>query len=485
MIGAYLDLARAHAPLLMLMLPLLGAAAAMVSPSPRLSWGLASLLLAAASALAGDVAFRFLGAGRIDVANEGVALGFDGVAAITTPIVLLLSALAMIGAAPLLKEFPARVGGLGLVLALCIAGGWTGALLAHDLVGVFVASEAAWLASIGLVALSPNRGALNGAFRMLALGGLSAALFLVGLALLARAGGMLALDGLAIADIASPQAAAAGAALMLLSIAVKAAASPLHLWAPAAYGRAGRFAGIMVGAVGAVGGLAVLVRLAAHTVTMPDIGGGVSIMLAALGVISVAIGSAQAVGALNPLRLAAYAGVAQTGVVLMSVGLGSPQAFAAAFVQIVSFAASGLALFAGFAAGGVRRMEQLDGLGRRAPLAGAAIMAGALSLMGAPLSLGFLGRWRLIEASVGAGWWWAAGAVIFASLAGVFYGGRLIERLYFRRAAATFEGDRSPWRFALAPALLAAIALTAVGFAPGWLLSGANMAAAHAIGGGQ
>ena len=33
-----------------------------------------------------------------------------------------------------------------------------------------------------------------------------------------------------------------------------------------------------------------------------------------------------------------------------------------------------------------------------------------------------LARWRLVEAGVGAGWWWAAGLVIIASLAGVFYG---------------------------------------------------------------
>jgi NADH:ubiquinone oxidoreductase subunit 2 (subunit N) len=90
--------------------------------------------------------------------------------------------------------------------------------------------------------------------------------------------------------------------------------------------------------------------------------------------------------------------------------------------------------------------------------------------MGAPLTIGFLGRWRLIEAGVGAGWWWASMLVIVASLAGVFFGGRLIERIYFRRASEAFAGETSAWRLALAPALLAAIITIAIGFAPGLLL---------------
>ena len=115
----------------------------------------------------------------------------------------------------------------------------------------------------------------------------------------------------------------------------------------------------------------------------------------------------------------------------------------------------------------------LDGYGQRAPLASAAITVGALSLMGAPLTIGFLARWRLVEAGVGAGWWWAAGLVIIASLAGVFYGGRLIERIYFRRADIAYAGEGGVWRVALAPALVAAIVAIAIGLAPSVLLRAA------------
>jgi len=111
-------------------------------------------------------------------------------------------------------------------------------------------------------------------------------------------------------------------------------------------------------------------------------------------------------------------------------------------------------------------------------LASLTITVGALNLMGAPLTLGFLGRWRLIEASVGVDWWWAAGAAIGASLAGVFYGGRLIERVYFRRAAETQDPPRDAWRLALAPALMASVLVISIGLAPTPLLKAAAAAAA-------
>jgi len=227
-----------------------------------------------------------------------------------------------------------------------------------------------------------------------------------------------------------------------------------------------------------------MMRVAAHLIMAPAVGEGVSMTLAALGCASVLIGSMQAVGARNLPRLAGYAGIAQLGGVLLCVALGSPAGLAAGLVQLTALAGAALALFVGAAAGEVRGIEGLDGMGRRAPLAGAALTAAAISLMGAPLTLGFLGRWRLVEAGVGAGWWWAAGAVIFASLAGVFFGGRIVERLYFRRLAEAYSGGRDAWSLTLAPALAAGIFIIALGLAPAVLLSAANVAAALFVGGG-
>jgi multicomponent Na+:H+ antiporter subunit D len=482
--AAYVELARAHAPLLVIALPLLGAALMLVSGPARLCWLVGCIVAFASAAVAIDFVARVLSGAPHAIAATGVSLYADGVGVFGAAIVATLGALIVISAGAFLRDPGARAAPLGLALLFCVMAGWSGALMARDLIGAFVATEIAWLAGIGLTALyaARDRAALNGALRMLSAGGVAAAVMLLGIGMLWRAVGSVNLDALPLAHIDAPNLAGAGVVLIVLALVVKAAIAPFHAWAGAAVGRGGPLVGLGVGALGVLGALCVITRFAGYAITAPEIGAGVSAALGALGGVSVVIGAVQAVGASNVARLAAYACVSQAGCILLSIALGSPAGFAATLVQLLAFAAAALAFYGGAASGRVQALSMLDGYGQRAPLASAAMTAGALSLMGAPLTLGFLGRWRLVEAGVGAGWWWASVLVIVASLAGVFFGGRLIERIYFRRASEQFAGETGAWRLALAPALLAAIVTIAVGFAPSLLLRWAAAAASMLTG---
>jgi hypothetical protein len=71
---------------------------------------------------------------------------------------------------------------------------------------------------------------------------------------------------------------------------------------------------------------------------------------------------------------------------------------------------------------------------------------------------------------------------LLASLAAVFYGGRLIERVYFRRAVTIAGGERDPWRILIAPALAAAILAIGLGVEPSLLLQVSARAAGHMFG---
>lgn len=480
MIGSYIELARLHAPILIVLTPWIGAALAFVAPG-RLSWGVALAAAIVGATLAVDAAARALLSGTpLAGTIEGIALHADGVAIFAAALVATALAFIACGAGAFVRDYPKPVWPIAAALCLCVGGGWLGALFARDLVGVFVAVEAAWLAGAALLAISSQRGALNGAMRMLTAGGVSSALFVLGMALVLRGVGTTDLPALPASHVDAPRLASAGIGLILLSLAVRAGVAPLNFWLGAAFGRAGRLTALTLGVVSAAGALGVIARVASYAIPAPALGEGASILLAALGAISVVVGSVQAVGARNVLRLAAYTGAAQTGVALLCIALGSPAGFAAALVQAVAASAAMMALIGGvtFGANGAGAFETLDGLGRRAPLASAAITASAISLMGAPLTIGFLGRWRLVEAGVGAGWWWAAGAVIVTSLAGVFYGGRLVERVYFRRAANTVESSTEIWRFSGAPLMIAAIAVIILGLAPGILLRAADGASA-------
>lgn len=479
--NAYLDLARTHAPFLAIALPFAGAAVAILGGPRRLVWFGTCMFALLAAVVAGDFAARGADA---PVAALNVSLHADGVGALAAALVASVLTLVAFAAGAYLDENAPRATSLTLALTLCVGGGWLGALLARDLVGLALATEIAWLSAVGLVALSSERerGALNGAFRMLITGGAGALLMLLGAAMIARATGSITLVTLPLSQIAAPSLAGAGVVLIMLALALKAGVAPLHAWTGAAFGRAGGMALMGVGVLSAIGALGVLVRFTAYAITAPQIGAGVSAAIGVLGAASVVVGSLQAIGARSLPRLTAYAVAAQAGCILLSIALGSPAAFAAALVQLFALAAAMLALYGGAAAGRIKALSMLDGFGARAPLASAAITSGALSLMGAPLTLGFLGRWTLVEAGLGAGWWWAAVLVIVASFAAVFYGGRLVERIYFRRANEAFEGERGWWRFALAPALMAAMLCIALGLAPGMLLRWSADAASMLMG---
>jgi len=71
--------------------------------------------------------------------------------------------------------------------------------------------------------------------------------------------------------------------------------------------------------------------------------------------------------------------------------------------------------------------------------------------------------------------------VAISSLAAVVSGGRLIGRLYFRRASDVQGGGAV---LALAPALISAVIIIGAGLAPAWLLRAADAAAALHFGDG-
>ncbi len=474
---AALDIVRAHAPMATLALLVGGAALALLTPHGRASWGLSVLAALAALCLAADMGWRFIVGGDAMASNSLLAL--DGVAAFGAPLIAGLALLAILSDASRLSEKPSRAQPYAIALQLMSAAAWVGALLARDLIALVVCVSAAWLSAVALTALSPSRGALNGALRMVMSGGAGAALMLLGVGLVTHAVGGGTVAGASSAVIGAEIMATMGFVLLLGPLMLMAGAAPLHAWTGPAYGKSE--AGLTL-VLTSIGGLAVIARLAAVAATTTKVAESTQAVLACVGVASVLIGSVQAVGAENVRRLIAYASAAQVGCILVAIGLESPAGFAAALVQLVAWGAGAFALLAGMAASRDAGLIALDGLGRRAPLSGVAITIGALSFMGAPLTLGFLGRWRLIEAGVGAGWWWATGAAIITSLAAVFYGGRLIERLYFRRATEATAYDNDVWRLARAPALVAVIVAIACGLAPGLLLDLAARASALALG---
>ncbi len=76
----------------------------------------------------------------------------------------------------------------------------------------------------------------------------------------------------------------------------------------------------------------------------------------------------------------------------------------------------------------------MRGLGKRMPWTMAAFVAAGLSLIGVPLTVGFVSKWYLILGAIERGWWPVAGLVLVASLMAVIYIWKVIEVAYFDTA---------------------------------------------------
>jgi len=106
------------------------------------------------------------------------------------------------------------------------------------------------------------------------------------------------------------------------------------------------------------------------------------------------------------------------------------------------------------------QLSQFQGLGRQMPLTMAAIVVGGLSLIGVPLTVGFVSKWYLILAVIENGWWPVAVLILLGSLLAIVYLWRIVEIAYFRPPLA----DRNPVKEAPLGFLI-----------PVWLLVAANI----------
>jgi multicomponent Na+:H+ antiporter subunit D len=78
------------------------------------------------------------------------------------------------------------------------------------------------------------------------------------------------------------------------------------------------------------------------------------------------------------------------------------------------------------------QIDALAGLGRRMPFTMAGVVVGGLSLIGAPLTVGFVSKWYLIQGALDRGLWPVALVILVSGLLALIYVWRIVEVAYFR-----------------------------------------------------
>jgi multicomponent Na+:H+ antiporter subunit D len=227
-------------------------------------------------------------------------------------------------------------------------------------------------------------------------------------------------------------------AFLTVGISIKLALVPLHLWLPNAYAYAPSVVTAFIAATSTKVAFYVLLRF------MFTIFGAsfsfqympLSIIFLVLALAAMFTGSLAAIFQDNLKRMLAYSSVAQIGYMILGISLASASGLTAAILHLFNHALMKSALFLALGCVyyrlGMVNLGQLPGLGRRMPWTMAAFTIGGLSLIGIPLTVGFISKWYLIVAALEKGWWPVAVAVVATSLMAAVYVWRVIEAAYFQ-----------------------------------------------------
>ena len=282
----------------------------------------------------------------------------------------------------------------------------------------------------------------------------------------------------------------AALAFIVVGLGLKLALFPLHLWLPNAYAYAPSFISTFLAATATKVALYVMLRFVftvfgvEYSFSALPLGA----VLLALAIAGMFAGSWVAMFQRNIKRLLAYSSVAQVGYMVLGVALATTAGVAAGMLHLFNHALMKGALFMAlgtvFWRAGSVRLDRIAGIGREMPWTMTAFALAGLSLIGVPLTAGFVSKWYLVLAVLEAGRPWLVALIMVTSLMAVYYVWRVVEAAWFTSAPS----DRAPVREAparlLVPLYVAVAANFYFGIDTRLTVGGAEAAARALLGGG-
>jgi NADH-quinone oxidoreductase subunit N len=339
--------------------------------------------------------------------------------------------------------------------------------VATDLLTIFLALEVLSLSVYVLTGMKREDAAsTEGAFKYFLLGAFSSAFFLYGVALLYALTGSTRLDRIGAyvgsgALHSSPMLLFA-LGLLLVGFAFKVSAVPFHMWTPDAYeGAPTVVTGFMSTGVKAAAFAAFArVFLTALGPLSADWVPVIRVIALATMVVGTVVGVAQA----NLKRMLAYSSIAHAGYLLVAMvaaqapGAGQVGKASILFYLLV-YAVTNLGAFGVIAllATPERNNDQLRdyaGLWQSRPGVAALMTVFLLSLGGFPPMAGFIAKWYVFNAAVGAGEYTLAIVGVLTSVISVFFYLRVVVMMYMAEPA---PGAVRP---SIAPIALGALAVS-------------------------
>lgn len=335
---------------------------------------------------------------------------------------------------------------------LCITG-LLGIVITGDAFNAFVFLEISSLSTYMLISLGRERNALTAAFRYLVMGSIGASFILLGVGFLYAATGTLNMADLSvrIPMVDSSRTVLVAFSFLTIGLMIKAAVFPLHAWLANAYTYAPVTVTALLSGTATKVSLYLLLRIFFNVFGVEYSFGQMllSFILMPAAVIGFVLMSIVAVYQTDLRRMLAYSSVAQIGYIAVGISMATPLGLSSGIVHVINHAMVKSALF--MATGciiyrlGHSHIASFGGLARQMPITTAAFIVSGLSLIGIPLTAGFVSKFNLIGAAIEKGWWFAAVLILFSSLMATIYIGRTVEVMLFRQPrgqTAATEGVR-------------------------------------------
>jgi len=331
-----------------------------------------------------------------------------------------------------------------LLITIATAGGIV-LSFSHHMASLFIGLEMMSIALYGMVAYTYDRArSLEAAIKYMVLSATASAVMLFGIALIYAQIGSLSFSEIGAGITQEPSLLiVVGGMLLVIGLFFKLSLAPFHLWTPDVYEGAPAPVGAFLATAAKVAVFAVLVRFAILEsknvlASMPFV-----ITLIVVACISMMVGNLLALKQNNIKRMLGYSSIAHFGYLLLLVLVGGQKFGIEGFaVYLTIYVMTSLAAFGVVTlmshADGKRDADTLNdyrGLFWRRPYLASIFTLALFSLAGIPLTAGFIGKFYVVTAAVGAGFWGWIGLifVVLGSSIGIFFYLRTIISLFLAK----------------------------------------------------
>jgi len=369
-------------------------------------------------------------------------LAVDGLSRIMLLCIAIVIFIALLVAAPFVKEEDKRFYFAGLMILELM--GLNGVVIVRDIFSMYVFWEVAAAASFILIALQKKRDPLEGAFKYLMFSSVATVFVLSAIAIILLISGDTSFSAIQDALRVSPHniLITLAVSVFLAGLFMKAGVMPFHGYLPDAYASAPApvsilLAGVVTKTLGVYTAMRIVIDIFGFSASLKSI-------LLCVGLISAIFGALAAMGQKDLKRLLAYSSISQVGYIFLGFGCGTPLGIAAAIFHIFNHTIFKSLLFVNAAAvedrTGTLDMSRMSGLASKMPVTGTTSVLASLAASGVPPLAGFWSKLFIIVALWQCGHYGVAATAVMASLLPLAYMLVLQRNIFFGTLQKNLEG---------------------------------------------